>query len=44
MLFYPCNMRAKELSKNFSNTAEAVNQQATPAWITCWRRAKRNFT
>ncbi len=43
LLFYPVQYEGEELSKNIFYTAEAVNQQAIPLWITCSRKAKRNF-
>ena len=42
LLFYPVQYEGEELSKNIFYTAEAVNQQATPAVDYLLRRAKRN--
>jgi urea transport system substrate-binding protein len=43
MLFYPVQYEGEELSKNIFYTAEAVNQQATPAVDYLLKMAKKKF-
>ena len=43
MLFYPVQYEGEELSKNIFYTAEAVNQQATPAVDYLLKQGKKKF-
>src|SRR5258708_27948688 len=43
MLFYPVQYEGEELSKNIVYTAEAVNQQATPAVDYLLKQGKKKF-
>jgi len=43
LLFYPVQYEGEELSKNIFYTAEAVNQQATPAVDYLLRQGKKKF-
>src|SRR5579884_4087458 len=43
LLFYPVQYEGEELSKNTFNTAEAVNQQATPAVDYLLAQGKKKF-
>ena len=43
MLFYPVQYEGEELSKNIFYTAEAVNQQATPAVDYMLKQGKKKF-
>jgi urea transport system substrate-binding protein len=43
MLFYPVQYEGEELSKNIFYTAEAVNQQATPAVDYLLAQGKKKF-
>ena len=43
LLFYPVQYEGEELSKNIFYTAEAVNQQATPAVDYLLKQGKKKF-
>src|SRR5688572_20473595 len=43
LLFYPVQYEGEEMSKNIIYTAEAVNQQATPAVDYCLAQGKKKF-